>query len=103
VRDALPDLTDAGVAVMGISPDKVDQQKKFHDKYGLGFPLLSDVDTQIAEAYGVWGEKKMYGRTSMGIIRSAFLIDEAGNVAAAGYRISPTDTIPTLLRWLAEA
>ena len=101
MRDALPDLTAAGVAVMGISPDKVDQQKKFHDKYGLGFPLLSDVDTQIAKAYGVWGEKTMYGRTSMGIIRSAFLIDEAGNVAGAGYKISPKETVPTLMRWLA--
>lgn len=103
MRDALPDLTTAGVTVIGISPDKVDQQKKFHDKYHLGFPLLSDVDTKIAEAYGVWGEKKMYGRISMGIIRSAFLIDEAGKVAATGYKISPKETIPTLMRWLAVA
>lgn len=101
MRDALPDLSAAGVAVMGISPDKVDQQKKFHDKYGLGYPLLSDGGTQIAKAYGVWGEKKMYGRTSMGIIRSAFLIDEAGNIAGAGYKISPQETVPILMRWLA--
>jgi peroxiredoxin Q/BCP len=101
VRDALPDLSAAGVAVLGISPDKVVEQKKFRDKYSLGFPLLSDGDTQIAKAYGVWGEKKMYGRTSMGIIRSAFLVDEAGNIAGAGYKISPKDTVPTLMRWLA--
>jgi thioredoxin-dependent peroxiredoxin len=102
VRDALPKLKAAGVVVLGISPDKVDQQKKFHDKHSLGFPLLSDADTQIANAYGVWGEKKMYGKTFMGIVRSAFLIDEAGNIAAAGYKISPKNTVPALMKWLAD-
>jgi peroxiredoxin Q/BCP len=101
VRDALPQLTKAGVAVVGISPDKVPQQKKFDDKNGLGFPLLSDTDHQIAGAYGVWGEKKMYGKTTMGIVRSAFLIDEAGKIAATGYKISPKNTVPTLMQWLA--
>ena len=80
MRDALPDLAATGVAVIGISPDKVPQQKKFDDKHGLGFPLLSDADHRIAEAYGVWAEKKMYGKTTMGIVRSAFLIDENGNI-----------------------
>jgi len=101
VRDALPELTKAGVAVLGISPDKVPQQKKFDEKHGLGFPLLSDTDHRIAEAYGVWGEKKMYGKTHMGIVRSAFLIDEAGKIAATGYKISPKNTIPELMQWLA--
>jgi peroxiredoxin Q/BCP len=101
VRDALPELTAAGVAVVGISPDKVAQQKKFHDKHGLGYPLLSDEDHQIAEAYGVWGEKKMYGQTFMGIVRSAFLVDERGRIAGAAYKISPKNTIPTLQEWLA--
>lgn len=101
MRDALPELTKAGVAVLGISPDKVPQQKKFDEKHGLGFPLLSDTDHRIAEAYGVWGEKKMYGKTHMGIVRSAFLIDEVGKVAATGYNISPKATIPTLEEWLA--
>ena len=59
MRDALPQLTKAGVAVVGISPDKVPQQKKFDDKHELGFPLLSDTEKRIAEAYGVWQEKKM--------------------------------------------
>jgi thioredoxin-dependent peroxiredoxin len=100
VRDALPDLTAAGIAVIGISPDNVAQQKKFDDKHELGFPLLSDSDHRIADAYGVWGEKKMYGKTYMGIVRSAFLIDEAGKVAATGYKISPKNTVPTLNHWL---
>lgn len=100
MRDALPQLTKAGVAVFGISPDKVPQQKKFDEKHGLGFPLLSDTDHRIAEAYGVWGEKKMYGKTYMGIVRSAFLIDEAGKIAATGYNISPKNTIPALEAWL---
>ena len=101
MRDALPDLAAAGVAVIGISPDEVPQQKKFDDKHGLGFQLLSDTDHRIAEAYGVWGEKKMVGKTYMGIVRSAFLIDEAGDIAATGYNISPKDTVPTLKQWLA--
>ncbi len=100
MRDALPDLTAAGIAVIGISPDNVAQQKKFDDKHELGFPLLSDSDHRIADAYGVWGEKKMYGKTYMGIVRSAFLIDEAGKVAATGYKISPKNTVPTLNHWL---
>ncbi len=103
MRDALPELTAAGVAVVGISPDKEPQQKKFDDKHGLGFPLLSDTDTRIATAYGVWGEKKMYGKTYQGIIRSAFLIDEKGIIAATSYKISPKNTIPTLNEWLADA
>lgn len=102
MRDALPDLSAAGVAVIGISPDPVAQQKKFDDKHGLGFPLLSDEDHRIAEAYGVWGEKKMYGKTFMGIVRSAFLIDEDGKIAGAAYKISPKDTVPTIMQWLAK-
>jgi peroxiredoxin Q/BCP len=100
VRDALPELTDAGVSVIGISPDKIPQQKKFDDKYGLGFPLLSDTEHQIAEAYGVWQEKKMYGKTYMGIVRSAFLIGADGRIAETGYKISPKNTVPQLQEWL---
>jgi peroxiredoxin Q/BCP len=103
VRDALPDLTAAGVAVMGISPDTVAQQKKFHDKHDPGFPLLSDENRKIAEAYGVWAEKKMAGKTYMGIVRSAFLIEQDGSIAATSYKISPKNTVPTLLQWLADA
>jgi peroxiredoxin Q/BCP len=95
LRDVLGDIGDT--AVVGISPDTPAKQKKFDDKYGLGFPLLADEDHAVAESYGVWGEKKNYGRTYMGIIRSAFLIDEDGNVAEAWPKISPKDTPKKLL------
>jgi thioredoxin-dependent peroxiredoxin len=95
LRDALPDIGDA--AVVGISPDKPGALARFDTKYSLGFPLLSDPDHAVAEAYGVWGEKKNYGRTYMGIIRSAFLVDEQGRIEQAWYKISPGDT-PTKLK-----
>ena len=94
VRDAQPDFKKAGVAVLGISPDDPKKQRKFDEKHGLGFPLLSDADHKVAEAYGVWGEKSMYGKTYMGIIRSSFLIDEKGKVIEAWYKVSPKDTVP---------
>ena len=81
---------------IGISPDKPAKQAKFDAKYGLGFPLLSDPDHATAEAYGVWVEKSMYGRKYMGVERSAFLVDEAGQLAEVWYKISPKDT-PTKL------
>ena len=90
LRDALSDLGDA--AVVGISPDKPAALTRFDTKYGLGFPLLSDPDHAVAEAYGAWGEKKNYGRTYMGIIRSAFLVDEEGRIEQAWPKISPADT-----------
>ena len=97
MRDALPELKRRKVAVVGISPDAPAQQLKFDQKYTLGFPLLSDQTHEIAEAYGVWGEKKMYGKTFMGVVRASFLIDERGRVAAAWHRISPEDTVPWLM------
>ncbi len=100
MRDALPELKDHGVSVIGISPDKPAQQKKFDEKHSLGFPLLSDSDHQIAEAFGVWGEKKMYGKVYMGMIRSAFLIDEKGKLDTCWYKISPKDTVPKLMEAL---
>lgn len=95
LRDILGDIGDT--AVVGISPDKPAKQKKFDDKYGLGFPLLADEDHAVAEAYGAWGEKSMYGRKYMGIIRSAFLVDEDGKLAEAWPKISPKDTPKKLL------
>jgi thioredoxin-dependent peroxiredoxin len=99
LNEILGDIGDA--AVLGISPDKPGKQAKFADKYGLGFPLLSDPDHQVAEAYAVWKEKSMYGRKYMGIERSAFLIDADGRIAAAWYKISPADTPKNLLAALA--
>ena len=94
VRDALPDLSSLGVAAVGISPDAPDKQKKFDEKYDLGFPLLSDQDHAVAEAWGVWGEKKSFGKVRMGIIRSSFLVDEEGRIMQASYKVKPLDTVP---------
>ena len=94
VRDAADDLSGLNMAAVGISPDQPDKQQKFDDKYGLGFPLLSDPDHEVAEAYGAWGEKKNYGKTYMGIIRSSFLVDEKGKIAQVAYKVKPGDTVP---------
>ncbi len=99
LNDVLGDIGDT--VVLGISPDKPSKQLKFAEKYSLGFPLLSDPDHTVAEAFDVWKEKSMYGRTYMGIVRSAFLIDEQGTIAAAWYKVSPADTPKNLLAALA--
>jgi peroxiredoxin Q/BCP len=77
----------ADVPVIGISPDKADSHQKFRAKYGLGFTLLSDPDHSVMERYGAWGEKTMYGRTTTGVIRSTFLVDEKGKIARAWYNV----------------
>jgi thioredoxin-dependent peroxiredoxin len=100
VRDVLEKLRGRNIAVIGISPDKPETQKKFDDKHNLGFSLLSDPDHKVAQAYGVWGEKKMYGKTFMGIIRSSFLIDGNGTIEHAWYKISPKNTILELMKVL---
>jgi thioredoxin-dependent peroxiredoxin len=94
LRDAFPQLKKLKAVVYGISPDPPAKQKKFDDKYGLGFPLLADTDNKVAEAFGVWGEKTLYGRKFMGIVRSAFVIDEKGKLAGVFYKVSPKDTVP---------
>ena len=99
LRDVAADVGDT--AILGISPDKPSLQAKFDQKFGLGYPLLSDPDHAVAEAYGVWGEKSMYGRKYMGILRSAFLVDEEGRIAQAWYKVSPADTATNLLKALA--
>jgi peroxiredoxin Q/BCP len=95
LRDILGQVGDA--AVLGISPDPPAKQARFDQKYGLGFPLLADEDHAVAEAYGVWGEKKNYGKTYMGIIRSAFLVGGDGRFREVWYKISPADTPKKLL------
>lgn len=99
LRDVLDQIGDA--AVIGISPDSPARQAKFDQKYGLGFPLLADEDHAVAEAYGVWTEKSMYGRKYMGILRSAFLVDGEGRLSEVWYKISPADTPKKLLTALA--
>jgi peroxiredoxin Q/BCP len=100
IRDASKDLDGRKVAALGISPDLPKAQKKFDDKYGLGFPLLSDPDHAVADAYGAWGEKSMYGKTYEGIIRSSFLIDEEGKIVQAWYKVKPVDTVPKAMELL---
>jgi len=100
LRDALPELGET--AVVGISPDPPALQAAFDEKFGLGFPLLSDPEHVVADKYATWGDKSMYGRTYQGVIRSAFLIDERGKVAQAWYKISPKDTPKRLLQALAS-
>jgi peroxiredoxin Q/BCP len=99
LRDIADQIGDT--AILGISPDLPAKQAKFDEKHSLGFPLLSDPEHTVAEKYGVWAEKSMYGRKFMGILRSAFLIDERGKVAEAWYKISPKDTPTKLLAALA--
>ena len=79
-RDAAAKLKKLGVSVLGVSKDTVEKHCKFIDKYELNFPLLSDADGKVIEAYGAWGEKNMYGKKSMGIVRTTVLIDEKGVV-----------------------
>jgi thioredoxin-dependent peroxiredoxin len=99
LRDIAEQVGDT--VILGISPDKPAALARFRDKYTLNFDLLSDLDHSVAEAYAVWKEKKNYGKTSMGIERSAFLIDKDGTLRNAWYKISPKDTPTRLLEALA--
>jgi len=83
IRDSWDEFIRAGARVFGISPDGTESHVKFREKFSLPFPLLSDEDHAVAEKYGAWGEKVRYGKTSIGLIRSGFVIDADGNVAAA--------------------
>jgi thioredoxin-dependent peroxiredoxin len=103
LSEALPALKKLKAVVIGISPDAPEKQKKFDEKYKLGFPLLADEDHAVASKWGTWGQKTLYGRKFMGIIRSAFVIDEKGNVADAFYKISPKDTVPKVTATLEES
>ena len=101
IRDASKELKKLAAAAVGISPDEPSRQKKFDDKYSLGFPLLSDPDNKIAKAYGAWGEKSMYGKKYKGIIRSSFVIDDKGKILQASYKVKPLDTVPNATEILA--
>lgn len=91
-RDSYPQIEEQNAVVLGVSPDDVTSHQKFKTKYDLPFTLLVDADHAIAEAYGVWGEKSMYGKKYMGIIRSHFVIDETGKVVDVQVKISPKDS-----------
>ncbi|HYZ34712.1 MAG TPA: peroxiredoxin [Crenalkalicoccus sp.] len=89
MQEALPQLGRLGLEVIGVSPDPLPPIEKFAKKYGLEFPLASDADHKLAEAYGVWVEKSMYGRTYMGMERSSFLIGPDGRVARVWRKVKP--------------
>ena len=91
-------VTGAGTVVLGISPDKPEKLAKFRDKEKLTFPLLSDPDHAVEQAYGAYGEKMMYGKKSVGVIRSTFVIDADGKVAQAQYGVKATGHVERLLR-----
>ena len=101
VRDHRPDYEDAGALVLGVSPDPVRKIKKFHDKHSLGFPLLADDDHAVAESYGVWVEKSMYGRRYMGNERTTFVIDPAGTVSTVLRKVKPAEHDELVLAALA--
>lgn len=82
-RDSYDEFADAGYRIVGVSPDKPSRNKQFKEKEGLNFDLLSDEDHRLAESLGAWGEKKMYGKVSEGLIRSTFVVDEDGKVVEA--------------------
>ena len=103
MRDALAQFNTLGVGAVGISPDPSAEQKKFSEKLRLNFPLLSDSDHTVAEAYGVWGEKSLYGKKYFGITRSSFLIDEKGKIIESWYKVGPEDTVPKALAALGAA
>jgi len=93
-------LLQKGYRVVGVSPDSVASHRRFMEKYGLNFPLLSDPDSAVARAYGAYGEKKVRGRTAEGIIRSTFLLDEEGRVRKAWYRVKAKGHVAQILEEL---
>ena len=97
-RDSLGELNEAGLDVIGISPDKPEKLAKFRDAEGLTFPLLSDPEKKVLTAWGAFGEKTMYGKTVQGVIRSTFLVDEKGNVEVAQYNVKATGHVAKLRR-----
>lgn len=97
-RDSLASLQGAGYDVLGISPDPVAKLASFVEKEGLTFPLLSDPDHAVAEAYGAWGEKKNYGKTYEGLIRSTIVVDPDGKVVVAQYNVRATGHVAKLRR-----
>ncbi|MCM3924527.1 thioredoxin-dependent thiol peroxidase [Frankia sp. AiPs1] len=97
-RDSLAQLNDAGIDVLGISPDKPAKLVKFRDNESLTFPLLSDPERSVLAAYGAFGEKTMYGKKTVGVIRSTFVIGADGKVEVAQYNVRATGHVAKLLR-----
>ncbi|MUM16248.1 thioredoxin-dependent thiol peroxidase [Mycobacterium sp. CBMA271] len=101
-RDSLAELNGAGLDVIGISPDKPEKLAKFREHDGVNFPLLSDPDKTTLTAYGAFGEKKLYGKIVVGVIRSTFVVDEKGNIEVAQYNVKAAHTTTKIQKILAE-
>ncbi|HEY2378418.1 MAG TPA: thioredoxin-dependent thiol peroxidase [Gemmatimonadaceae bacterium] len=102
-RDALPQFEDLDAIVLGVSPDSVKKHQRFKTKYKLPFTLLADPDHAIAESYGVWGEKMMFGRKYMGVLRTTFVIDGEGRIAKIFRTVKPEGHAQEVERALAES
>lgn len=98
--DLYPQFREKGAVVLGVSKDSVASHKKFEEKYGLPFTLLSDTELEVIQAYDVWKEKKMYGKSYMGVVRSTYLIDEDGVIAKAYDKVKPSDNPTQMLKSL---
>lgn len=98
--DLYPQFREKGAVVLGVSKDNVASHKKFEEKYGLPFTLLSDTGLEVIQAYDVWKEKKMYGKSYMGVVRSTYLIDEDGVIAKAYDKVKPSDNPTQMLKSL---
>lgn len=101
-RDSLSELNDAGIDVVGISPDKSEKLAKFRDAEGLTFPLLSDPERKVLSAWGAYGEKLMYGKTVTGVIRSTFVVDDKGKIALAQYNVKAAHTASNIQKIVAQ-
>ena len=101
IRDSYDDFEQRGAVVLGVSPDEESSHVKFKQKYGLPFTLLADPEHEVAEQYGVWGERKYMGKTYMGVERSTFLIDEDGRIAKVMRRVKPDTHATKVLEALA--
>ena len=97
LRDRIQEIDSRGAVVLGVSPDDVASHQKFKDKFNLNFTLLADADHQVAEAYGVWKEKNLYGKKSMGVERTSFIIDETGKIIKVLPRVKPAEHVGQIL------
>ena len=95
--EAVPQFTEKGAVILGVSKDSVASHKKFSEKYSLSFPILSDPERQVIEAYDVWKEKKLYGKVSMGVVRTTYLIDENGMIAMACDKVKAAEDAAKML------
>jgi peroxiredoxin Q/BCP len=102
-RDAIADYDKANVKVIGISPDPIEDVRKFSDKFHLNFPLVADADHSVAEAYGVWQKKQMAGKEYMGVVRTTFVIDKDGNIARVFEKVKPDGHEKEILQYLQSA